>query len=230
MAAKKFMNGTEYATHCGVTKMTVSRWTKRDGFPIKDGKIDVAAADAWREANLDASKPRSSVNPAAAPPAAAAKPTRKTPVPTPTAPESPADLPPDLAGAVLLMPDGTQTLLAEIPSFAASQAAKMYYDAEMKKREVLAHDKEHIPKVEVLAATETMVSMFRAEFMGLGRRVAPMLEGKPLAERADIIQDQARTVLERMARKITAAAQGDFDEQADADGDEDGDADPAERG
>lgn len=196
---------------------------ERDGHgSISKGQVskDVSAgmpltsfedALAWRAANKDASKPKAkgnARNPAPAEPVQAAS----------VAPRN----------VSVEFPDGTVLPLDQIPAFAVSQAAKMHWDAEMKKRDVLAHDREHIPKADVLAVVGEIMGLFRAGVMGIAGRLANPLEGKTAAERHHLIQGECRAVLDDVAKRIDDAAARAFedaDDGLDDDGSDDDEAD-----
>lgn len=221
MARRRLMTKTEYAKYVGVDKAQPGRWIKK-GMPTagpNGDMIDPDVADTWRASNIDSSKPKAkghevrrltSPPPEAKAAALAPRPPRHDP---------PPDLHPDLApvdpggtsleGAVITFPDGTAVDVKSLPNINAINQLDRFYAAEMKRREIMVHDREHLPKADVFAATDALISMFRARVMGLGRRCAPLLDGKSAAERAEIIQDECRTLLEDVSKKLAAAAAGD---------------------
>lgn len=178
------MSPAEYSRHAEVNRATVTKWTKR-GLPLHDGRIDPAEADAWRRANVDRSKPRAKL---------------------PTS----ADAPETEGEIRVVLPDGSTAGVDDIPDFATSQKAKEYWAAERVKRDVLKHDREHIPVADVLAATGAVVGMLRGQLMGLPRRLAATLEGRTVQERHELIQAECRALLTDFADRMAAVARDGF--------------------
>lgn len=174
----------EYARAAGVNRATVTKWVRR-GLPLRDGRIDPTEADAWRRANVDRSKPNAKL-------------------PAGGAPAGPDD------GIRVVLPDGTATALDQIPDFATSQRVKEYWAAERVKRDVLKHDRDHVPVADVLAATGTVVAMLRGQIMGLPRRLAGALDGLTVAERHAAIQAECHALLTDFADRLAAVARDGF--------------------
>jgi len=214
MARRKLVIQAEYARMKGVVPSTVMRRVRK-GMPTHgpNKEIDPAEADAWWDANGDRTKPKMKES---LPPSAS------------SASVPPIDViraNPDVA---VQFPDGTVVPMDLIPAFGVSQAAKMYWDAEMKMREVKAHDRDHYPKEDVHAANGEIMSHFRASVLGLAGRLANPLEGKTAAERHRMIQDECRAVLEETARRIKDAEDTAYRDTDAGRDDESGDGDEDE--
>ncbi|MBP2232543.1 hypothetical protein J2847_005872 [Azospirillum agricola] len=235
MARRRLLTKTEYAKHCGVDKAQPGRWVKR-GMPTAGPNgdlIDPEVADTWRAANIDASKPKAKahqIDRLSSPPpdvkaaAVAPRPAKPARAPDPAALDE-ADSQPDglsLEGAVIQFADGTKIDIKSLPNLNALNQIDKWYSGELKRREILVHDRDHLPKADLYAATDALISMFRARVMGLGRRCAPMLEGRSLAERAEVIQDECRKVLEDLAKKLADSATGDVSVNEEAETEDEG--------
>ena len=236
----KLLTKTEYAARIGVNKSQISRYCAK-GMPTHAGMIDPEEADWWREQNLDQTKPRSKVTPPqqrkAAINAEAAKVEQAAQKPTPpaktgNAPAAPA-VPDDLSGAIVTFADGTSMDLVQIGDLPTVTRIDKFWAGELKRRDAMQRDREHIPRADVEAATGAAILQAKSSFMGLSRRIAGRLEGKPLAERERIIQDEIRKALETLVRKLGRVADGQIDDDGSgaesADGDEDDQQQP-ERG
>lgn len=203
-----------------VTKGTVSKLVNGQGMPL----VGATFTDTmrWLADNTDPTKPKSKLGAAAAKwlagqgGGAALAPAVKSP---PAARRTSS--PPAQESPTVHLPEEGSTVLDRNPTRTDSQREKSRWDAEMKKREVLKHDREHIAKSEVTAVVGEILSLLKAGVMGIAGRVANKLEGKTAAERYQIIQDECRTVLDEAARRMEEAAARSF-EDGDSGPDEDG--------
>jgi hypothetical protein len=186
MAAKKWMLRSEFAAHAGVSKATVTRWAAKPGFPIKGDKIDVEKAMAWAAANINPTKPCSTTNPNREIPR---KPSSK-PVETTKSP------------AVVCLPDGSEIAAGEIPPIGVSEAAKAFWDAEMRRRRVMVHDRSHIPLAEVESAADTAIGEFRAMFDGFPGLLVNRLSGLDPSAWYETIRDEVLRVLGNLEQRL----------------------------
>lgn len=212
----KLLTKTEYAARIGVNKSQISRYCSR-GMPVHAGMIDPEEADWWREQNLDKTKPRSKVTPpqqrkavinadAAKVDQAAAK-TAK-PTKTENAPPAPA-LSDDLSGAIVTFADGTSLDLSQIGDLGMVTRIDKFWAGELKRREAMAHDRQHIPRGEVEAAWDTANTLYRQGFDGVAGRTAGKIAeliGGDAAVIEGLIRDEHRIALAAVAKAFERAA------------------------
>lgn len=218
---KKLLTKAEYATRIGVNRSQITRYCQR-GMPAHAGMIDPEEADWWREQNLDPTKPKAKVtdpqkrraviekeaaaiDAEAKPPAAKATPKKVEAAPDATDAVSGVAT---LRGVRLLFPDGTQVPLEQVPPVAQSIAVKEFWNGEMRRREVLAHDREHIPRGDIEAAVDVAIGEFRGQFEGFAGLLSTKLAGKSAAEAYPVIQDEVRRVLSRLTEGLRKLAAG----------------------
>lgn len=209
----KLLSKTDYAARIGVNKSQISRYCAR-GMPSHAGMIDPEEADWWREQNLDQTKPRSKVTPpqqrkavinaeAAKVDQAAVKPARTESAPPASAP---AD---DLSGATVTFADGTSMDLAQIGDLNTVNRIDKFWAGELKRREAMAHDREHIPRGEVEAAWDAANTLYRQGLDGVAGRTAGKLAeltGGDAAVIEGLIRDEHRTALAAVAKAFERAA------------------------
>jgi len=212
----KLLSKTDYAARIGVNKSQISRYCAR-GMPVHAGMIDPEEADWWREQNLDQTKPRSKVTPpqqrkavinaeAAKVDQAAgwtAKPARAESAP-PASP--PAD---DLSGATVTFADGTSMDLAQIGDLNTVNRIDKFWAGELKRREAMAHDRQHIPRGEVEAAWDIANTLYRQGLDGVAGRTAGKLAeltGGDAAVIEGLIRDEHRIALAAVAKAFERAA------------------------
>ncbi|TWA69723.1 hypothetical protein FBZ84_103440 [Azospirillum baldaniorum] len=212
----KLLSKTDYAAQIGVNKSQISRYCAR-GMPSHAGMIDPEEADWWREQNLDQTKPRAKVTPPQQRKAAisaeaakvdqaaelTAKPARAESAP-PTSP--PAD---DLSGATVTFADGTSMDLAQIGDLNTVNRIDKFWAGELKRREAMAHDRQHIPRGEVEAAWDTANTLYRQGLDGVAGRTAGKLAeltGGDAAVIEGLIRDEHRTALAAVAKAFERAA------------------------
>jgi len=203
-----FLTKAEYAARIGVDRSRVTRYCQR-GMPSHKGLIDPEEADRWREQTLDQTKPKSKVTP---PQQRKPRSTRPA-APASPAPERPpasdgADAPVPLSGVVVTFPDGTRLDMAVIGDLALVTRIDKFWAGELKRREAMQQDREHLPRADVEAATGAAIVQAKGSFLGLSRRLAGRLEGLALAERERVIQAEVRAVLNTLVAKLTAVAAG----------------------
>lgn len=222
----KLVSKAEYAAMRGINRSQVTRYCQR-GMPAPGGMIDPEQADWWREANLDQTKPKSKVTgkqqrvAATTPPANA--PTAKSAPPPPARPQELAPMQ-DPSGVVIRFPDGSEMDMAQIGDLQTVTRIDKFWAGEIKRREAMVHDREHLPRAEVEAATSAAILAFKAGLMGLSRRIAGQIEGKALAEREQVIRDEHRAALDALSMRLEeiASGEGSMDEPA-SDDDQGGD-------
>jgi len=222
-----FITRAEYAARIGVDRSRVTRYCQR-GMPTHKGLIDPEEADWWREQTLDQTKPKSKVSPpqrrkaaltreaeaieAAAKPAS--KPGRARPQPAApalerTAEAEGAEAPLPSSGVMVTFPDGTSLDMAVIGDLPTVTRIDKFWAGELKRREAMQQDREHLPRADVEAATGAAIVQAKGAFLGLSRRLAGRLEGLALAERERVIQAEIRSVLNTLVAKLTAVAAGE---------------------
>ncbi|WP_175429746.1 hypothetical protein [Azospirillum argentinense] len=213
----KLLSKTDYAARIGVNKSQISRYCAR-GMPSHAGMIDPEEADWWREQNLDQTKPRSKVTPpqqrkaaisaeAAKVDQAVAGNTAKSARADSAPPASPpAD---DLSGATVTFADGTSMDLAQIGDLNTVNRIDKFWAGELKRREAMAHDRQHIPRGEVEAAWDIANTMYRQGLDGVAGRTAGKLAeltGGDAAVIEGLIRDEHRTALAAVAKAFERAA------------------------
>ncbi len=226
----KLLSKAEYAARIGVNRSQVTRYCAK-GMPTHAGMIDPEEADWWREQNLDPTKPKSKVTPpqqrkAAIEKGAAEVEKAARPASPPPAPTVPADgeAATPASGVMVRFPDGTEMDLGQIGDLPTVTRIDKFWAGELKRRDAMVHDREHLPRADVEAASTAAVLALKTSLMGLPRRLAGKLEGKGLAEREQIIRDEIKIRLEAAARKMAGVAAGDEVVEGDPDGAEDDDA------
>ena len=212
----KLLSKTDYAARIGVNKSQISRYCSR-GMPVHAGMIDPEEADWWREQNLDQTKPRSKVTPpqqrkaaiaseAAKVEQAAGKPAKAARTEPLPALAAPAD---DLSGATVTFADGTSMDLAQIGDLNTVNRIDKFWAGELKRREAMAHDRQHIPRGEVEAAWDIANTMYRQGLDGVAGRTAGKLAeltGGDAAVIEGLIRDEHRIALAAVAKAFERAA------------------------
>lgn len=220
----KLISKAEYAAKIGVNRSQITRYVAK-GMPSHGGMIDPDEADWWRQQNLDPTKPKSKVTDRQVGKAKAASAETPDPPKQPVPPPKQSSGPPpgneepgwspdgfQTSGVIVHFPDGSKMDLLQIADLTTATRIDKFWAGELKRREVMLHDKEHYPRADVDAATNAAVLMFKNGLLGLGRRLAGRLEGKNLAERELIIRETLRRALEKLAEKLSAAVAGDIQE------------------
>ncbi|MFC7332922.1 hypothetical protein [Rhodocista pekingensis] len=195
------------AAELGISKARVSQYLNR-GLPCRpDGKIDREAALNWIGDNIVPTVGRLNARSAAV----RSRPVAPQPRPT-AAPQAEGAAAGTSAGAmkgwVLLSPDGVRVPVEDVPPVAQSVALKEFFMAELRRREVQVHDRDHIPRADVEAATDAAINEFRGQFEGFAGLLSNMLSGKSPAEMYATIQEEVRRVLARLSAQLHAAAAG----------------------
>ncbi|WP_200474602.1 hypothetical protein [Azospirillum argentinense] len=213
----KLLSKTDYAARIGVNKSQISRYCAR-GMPSHAGMIDPEEADWWREQNLDQTKPRSKVTPpqqrkaaisaeaAKVDQAAAGKAAKPAKLESALPASPPAD---DLSGATVTFADGTSMDLAQIGDLNTVNRIDKFWAGELKRREAMAHDRQHIPRGEVEAAWDIANTMYRQGLDGVAGRTAGKLAeltGGDAAVIEGLIRDEHRIALAAVAKAFERAA------------------------
>lgn len=203
----KLVSKAEYASMRGINRSQVTRYCQK-GMPSPGGMIDPEQADWWREQNLDQTKPKSKISGKQQRVAATTPPAPKVnALSPPTAAAVPATG--DASGVIVRFPDGQEFDLAQLGDLNTVTRIDKFWAGELKRREAMVHDREHLPRAEVEAASSAAILLFKSGLMGVSRRIAGQIEGKGLAEREQVIRDEIRSALEILSTRLEEIASGE---------------------